>query len=136
MSNEPSSRPLAYILSLACMLIGCSEHAHDAVTPSDATAYKSVKISVVLVKGGKTTRKERQISKTAEIERLLKFFPDLGKEKKSPIAGGWIAMVTCEFEKKNSSKIVVISDFKDWSERHGDWPLKPGFEKTINELVE
>ncbi|MEX1229644.1 MAG: hypothetical protein WEB58_05370 [Planctomycetaceae bacterium] len=70
------------------------------------------------------------VSDPSEAARLGSYFPDLGLEKKSRIAGGWIQFAEIEFERANGEKlsVKVDPDLVDWTEGgQGDFRTAQGF---------
>jgi hypothetical protein len=64
------------------------------------------------------------IDDAATIEQLTAFLPDVGKGKKSDTAAGWESSAVIRFDRKDKSTLRVATDFDDWSEGHGDWPVR------------
>jgi len=63
------------------------------------------------------------IEDASEIERLTGFFPGIGKGKRSDRAGSWEGCAIIRFHRRSGRTARVTTDYRDWSEGHGDWPV-------------
>ncbi len=99
------------------------------------TAFTTAEVKYIRTSAGKVLNKTIKVEKAEAIEKLVKFFPTVGEKRKSDIAAAWKANVIVTLTDKNGKEHVVSSNFDDWSEGSGDWPIiGKGFEEHIVEL--
>ena len=76
------------------------------------------------------------VDKQQDIARLANFFPGVGTDWQSEIAGAWERQVRVIFVKPDGARVEVISDFDSWSEGHGDRRTAPGLEAHVRAAMD
>ncbi|MFI5380319.1 MAG: hypothetical protein ACHRHE_13550 [Tepidisphaerales bacterium] len=83
------------------------------------------------------SRRTIVVQDAEELRDLLAFFPGIGTNRHSNIAGGWFPGVVIEFQHVNGDVTRVYVDLKlrVWHEMLGDWWLDPGFRSYLKRLM-
>src|ERR1035437_1659287 len=79
-----------------------------------------------------------EINDPQELAKFASFFPQMGKGKKSYIAGGWMSGTDIKLYKADgtviSISVSVNDDYNVWSEGNGDWRVKGDLKTYLNKL--
>ncbi len=103
--------------------------------PKEEIQFTKAEVQLVLGPGGAVENKTVTLDKADRIAKLMKFFPHVGEGKKSDTAGAWKANVIIILTDKGGNTAKVTTNYSEWSEGFGDWPLKEkGLEEFIAEL--
>jgi hypothetical protein len=146
------------MLAIALILVGAVALAHgmfpggqaggkDETAPRKAGGDLPVRMAVVerplRVNGelvfddqGKAKRERRTVG-GPQLTKLMAFFPEMGRNRKSPIAGGWKAEYTVRFQGDRGKPFVTVRTNDEcslWSEGQGDWQAKAGLKDYMDEL--
>jgi hypothetical protein len=124
--------------AVVCVTVGMVLVASEDVAMADKDqkiTFTSAKVEYLKTTSGKVVNKTVNLEKTEAVETLVKFFPTAGQQRKSDIAAAWKAKVITTLTDKSGQEHKVSSNFEDWSEGYGDWPIVgKGFEEHIAEL--
>lgn len=124
------------VLSLL-FLAACSNSSVQNNTDSgNELKYIRADVKLILDEEGRVVNQTMRIEDPKEIERLISFFPNLGKGKHSQKAAGWITLVDINLYKDDETVVNVKSNYKYWTEGSGDWAVKGDFEKYIQNIFE
>ena len=97
--------------------------------------FVSAEVRYIRTTSGKVLNKTVKLDKTEAVEKLVKFFPTVGRQRESDIAAAWKANVIITLTDKGGQEYKVDTNFEVWSEVSGDWPVVGvGFEEYIVEL--
>ncbi|MBP3956351.1 sigma-70 family RNA polymerase sigma factor [Gemmata sp. G18] len=79
---------------------------------------------------------KKAITDEETLAKLAACFPELGSGKTSSTAGAWKAAVTFQFTNRKGELIKVYSNWTEWNQGKGDWPVKASLMKLTGELFE
>jgi hypothetical protein len=113
-------------ISLVGALTGCSQEIE----------WKSARVSLVdsVRKMPAETVNSVVICDKGLLRQLTGYMPGVGKGKESPVSGHWVADVEITLTKEDGTSTTIFSNYDRWTERHGEWPTKPGFKAFIQSL--
>jgi hypothetical protein len=100
--------------------------------PKEEIQFTKAEVRLILGPAGVVENKTVTLEKADRIAKLIKFFPHVGEGKKSDSAGAWKANVIIILTDKGGNTAKVTTNYSDWSEGFGDWPVK---EKGLEEFV-
>ena len=103
--------------------------------PKEVIQFTKAEVRLVLGPGGAVENKTVTLDKADQIAKLMKFFPHVGQGKKSDTAGAWKAKVIIVLTDKSGNTAKVTTNYSEWSEGFGDWPVEEnGLKEFIAEL--
>ncbi len=88
------------------------------------------------LKGQPGDAMKKVITDKATLAKFVACFPELGSKKKSTTHWEWKAAVTFQFTNNKGESIRVFSNWTEWNEGEGDWPVKSNLIKLTGELFE
>jgi hypothetical protein len=100
--------------------------------PKEEIQFTKAEVRLILGPAGAVENKTVTLEKADRIAILMKFFPHVGEGKKSDTAGAWKAKVIIILTDKGGNNAKVTTNYSEWSEGFGDWPVK---EKGLEEFI-
>lgn len=76
----------------------------------------------------------KAIDRPRDLDQLLSFFPDFDKDKRSSVAGLWEPTTDIEVVGRDGSAYQVMTNGDSWTAGKGDWPVREGFARHLEEL--
>lgn len=109
----------------------------------EGSGFSKAVVEILVDEDGKFLPPNRRVTvalaDAKEIETLARFFPGLGKGRKSPRAAGWVAAIVIVFHSSDGKmiRVTVSPEGEDptvWSEGRGDWPVKGNIKVQMEKL--
>ncbi len=94
----------------------------------------SARLSLTIEVNASPATREVTVVDEATIRTLVAHLPGVGTRRTPPGTSGWISFVQIILVRADGTEIRVQSDFKNWTDGHGDCEVDEGFEPFIRGL--